>query len=83
MAQIHEDLGKVRAELGLPSGPGASTKQGKGAVKKAGAAVAGSAAVPAPQRELTKEVLELAEFGLQSLEQFSRQEALASVGMQY
>ena len=36
-----------------------------------------------PELELTQEVLSLAEFGLQSLEQYSRQEALSSVGMQF
>ena len=36
-----------------------------------------------PERELTKEVLDLAEFGLQALEHYNRQEALSSVGMQF
>ena len=36
-----------------------------------------------PDRELTKEVLELAEFGLKSLENYNRFEAMSSVGLQY
>lgn len=39
--------------------------------------------VVSPGRELTQEVLHLAEFGLQALDHFSRHAALSSVGMEF
>jgi len=90
LSRIHEDLNRTRAVMGLTAG---EVPRGVGKVRRDRFIDERSALQQwlmshlfngtQPETELTREVLELAEFGLQALEHYNKQEALASVGMQY
>ncbi len=70
--------------MGLPTELSvASSGGGKRPSGATSASSPGNGSRSGPELELTSEVLQLTEFGLHALEQFSRQEALQSVGMEY
>lgn len=91
LSRIHEAVGRTRVALGADgergTGGGGGGKAGGGGGRGRGGRVGGGAGgvegAGAPHHELALEVLGLAEFGVHALEQFSRQEALASVHMNY
>ncbi|KAG1657579.1 hypothetical protein FOA52_015743 [Chlamydomonas sp. UWO 241] len=79
LSRIHEDLNRTRALWGFGA---LQTKAGRALANQRSLVGTDRAGSGAADREMMREVLGLADFGLTALEQFSRQEALQSVGMQ-